>query len=87
MIKVFVFIKATGPAVVAELGKAIAGVEGVYECYSVTGEHDLIALLWLRNHEDIASVVTEHIASLVGIASTTTVIAFRTYSSADETLV
>jgi DNA-binding Lrp family transcriptional regulator len=87
MIKVFVFIKATSPAVVAELGKSIADIEGVSECYSVTGEHDLIALLRLRNHEDIATVVTENIASRKGIASTTTVIAFRTYSSADETLV
>jgi DNA-binding Lrp family transcriptional regulator len=87
MIKVFVFIKATSPAAVAELGKSVADIDGVYECYSVTGEHDLIAVLWLRSHEDIASVVTEHIASLKGIASTTTVIAFRTYSSADETLV
>jgi DNA-binding Lrp family transcriptional regulator len=87
MIKVFVFIKATSPAIVAELGKSIADIEGVSECYSVTGEHDLISLLWLRNHEDIATVVTENIASRKGIASTTTVIAFRTYSSADETLV
>ncbi len=87
MIKVFVFIKATGPSVVAELGKSVADVEGVYECYSVTGEHDLIAVLWLRNHEDIALVVTEKIAALAGISSTTTVIAFRTYSSADEKLV
>ena len=46
-----------------------------------------VIVVWLRNHEDIASVVTEKIASLAGIASTTTVIAFRTYSSADEKLV
>jgi DNA-binding Lrp family transcriptional regulator len=84
MITVFVFVNATGPDKVAELGAAIADVPGVYECYSVTGEHDVIAVLRVARHEDIAEIVTETIAQLPGIASTRTVIAFRTYSSADR---
>lgn len=83
MINAFVFVETTSPAVVVELGTAIAGIDGVYECYSVTGEFDLIAVLRVAGHEDIAHVVTERIAVLPGVASTTTTIAFRTYSRDD----
>lgn len=83
MIVVFVFIKAVSPSSVATLGQAIADVKGVYECYSITGDHDFLAVLRLANHDQIATVVTGGIASLPGVASTSTVIAFRSYSSAD----
>lgn len=83
MIVVFVFVKAVSPGSVATLGQAIADVKGVYECYSITGDHDFLAVLRLANHDEIATVVTGGIASLTGVASTSTVIAFRSYSSAD----
>ncbi len=83
MITAFVFVETTSPAEVVALGTAMAGIEGVYECYSVTGEFDLIAVVKVRTHEDIATVVTERIASLPGVASTTTTIAFRTYGQQD----
>ncbi len=83
MINAFVFVETASPADVAKLGTAIAGIDGVYECYSVTGEYDLIAVLRVPGHEDIARVVTERIAALPGIRSTTTTIAFRTYSRED----
>jgi len=83
VINAFVFIETSSPAGVVELGKAIAGIDGVHECYSVTGEYDLIAVLRVPTHEDIATVVTERIAALPGIAATTTTIAFRTYSGQD----
>lgn len=83
MIVVFVFIKAATPAALATLGQSIADVAGVYECYSVTGEHDFVAILRLNSHEEIADVVTGRLAMLSGIASTQTTIAFRSYSSAD----
>jgi DNA-binding Lrp family transcriptional regulator len=83
MIVVFVFIKAASPAALATLGQSIADVPGVYECYSVTGEHDFIAVLRLATHDEIADVVTGRLASIDGIAATQTTIAFRSYSSAD----
>ena len=83
MIVVFVYIKAQSPAALATLGQAIADVKGVYECFSVTGDNDFIAMLRLSSHEEIATVVTQGIATLPGIASTSTVIAFRCYSAAD----
>ena len=83
MIVVFVYVKAVSPASVATLGQAIADVEGVYECFSVTGDHDFIAMLRLSTHDEIATVVTQGISSLAGVAATSTVIAFRCYSAAD----
>ena len=83
VINAFVFVETTTPAEVVSLGTAIASIDGVYECYSVTGEYDLIAVLRVPSHEDIARVVTERIAALPGIKSTTTTIAFRAYSRED----
>lgn len=86
MITAFVFVHAE-PRAVAPLGQAIADIEGVREVYSTTGEADLIVVLWVRDHERIATVVTEEIAALDGIVSTRTSIAYRAYSTADRNLV
>ena len=83
MINAFVFVETVSPADVVTLGTALAGIDGVYECYSVTGEYDLIAVFRVPTHEDIAVVVTERIAAVPGIKSTTTTIAFRAYSRED----
>lgn len=84
MMTVFVFVTASSPTMIAKLGQDIADVPGVYECYSVTGDHDIVAILRVTNHEDIASIVTDRLAQLPGVASTRTSIAFKTYSSADH---
>ena len=83
MITAFVFVETTSPADVVPLGTAMAGIDGVYECFSVTGQYDLIAVLRVKTHEDIAHVVTERIAALPGIRTTTTTIAFRAYGTQD----
>ena len=83
MITAFVFVETTTPGAVVPLGTAIAGIDGVYECFSVTGEYDLIAVLRVRTHDDIAQVVTERIAALPGVRTTTTTIAFRAYGQQD----
>lgn len=83
MITAFVFVETASPADVVPLGTAIAGIDGVYECFSVTGSYDLVATLRVKTHEDIARVVTERIAALPGIRSTTTTIAFRAYGPQD----
>ncbi len=82
MITAFVSISAE-PADIAKLGSAIADLEGVREVHSTTGDHDLLAVLWVRDHEAVATIVTEHICRLPGVRATRTSIAFRTYSSAD----
>jgi DNA-binding Lrp family transcriptional regulator len=86
MVTALVFVDVK-PSEVARVGTSIADIEGVREVYSVAGNEDLVAILWVRNHEDIATIVTEKIAALKGVEATRTLIAFRSYSTADRTLV
>ncbi|MFV2039490.1 MAG: Lrp/AsnC family transcriptional regulator [Acidimicrobiales bacterium] len=81
MITAFVLIGAA-PDTIAELAPAIAEIDGVRETHSVAGgETDLVAILRVPDHEAIATVVTERISKLDGVKSTSTMIAFRSYSS------
>ena len=83
MITAFVLIEARPDAITA-LGTALADVDGVREAHSVSGSDvDLVATLAVSDHEAIATTVTERIAALDGVLSTTTMIAFRRYSSAE----
>lgn len=67
----------------ASLGGELAGIEGVAEAYSVTGEWDFAAILRLRQHEQLAQVVTGRISQLEGVIRTQTMVAFEVYSRHD----
>ncbi|UED83723.1 Lrp/AsnC family transcriptional regulator [Streptomyces profundus] len=82
MITSIVLIK-TAVDRVPEVAERIAALEGVSEVYSVTGPHDLIALVRVRQHEDLAEVIPARISKIPGVTSTETHIAFRTYSQHD----
>lgn len=60
--------------------EALAGVDGVREVYSVTGEWDIVAVLKLAQYEDLDDVVTGGLRRVPGIVRTQTMLAFRTYS-------
>lgn len=78
----FVLIDAQ-PDRIAELADELAGVEGVAEAYSVAGEADLVAIVRVRHHDDLADVVTRRIAGLPGILHTRTLVAFQAFSRSD----
>jgi DNA-binding Lrp family transcriptional regulator len=78
----FVLIHAA-PGRIAELASEIAEVDGVAEVYSVTGDPDLVAIVRVRQHDELAKVVTGRIAALPGIVHTTTMVAFQAYSRHD----
>jgi DNA-binding Lrp family transcriptional regulator len=82
MVHAFVLIDAE-PARVAELAPALAEVDGVAEVYSTAGEADLVAVVRVRRHDDLAEVVTGRIASLPGILDTKTLVAFQAHSRRD----
>jgi DNA-binding Lrp family transcriptional regulator len=65
------------------VAEAIAALEGVSEVYSVTGQIDLISLVRVSNHDDVARVVADSINKVPGVMETETHIAFRTYSKHD----
>jgi DNA-binding Lrp family transcriptional regulator len=58
-------------------------IQGVSEVYSVSGQYDLIAVIRVKQNEDLADVVTEHIRKIEGIQRTETMLAFRAYSRHD----
>jgi DNA-binding Lrp family transcriptional regulator len=58
-------------------------IEGVAEVYSVAGQCDLVAVVRVRENEQLASLVTEKLTAVEGITDTTTMIAFRQYSKHD----
>jgi len=66
-----------------ETAQALADLDGVREVYSVAGDYDLVAIVHVRDHEDLATVVTERIRKTSGVVATQTLIAFRTYSRHD----
>jgi DNA-binding Lrp family transcriptional regulator len=68
---------------IPEVAEGIAALTGVSEVYSVTGDADLIALVRVREHEDLADVIADRLSKVAGIRRTETHIAFRTYSQHD----
>jgi DNA-binding Lrp family transcriptional regulator len=78
----FVLIDAE-PSRVADLPGELADVDGVAEVYSVAGECDIVAIVRVRHHDDLAEVVTRRIAALQGIVATRTMVAFKAYSERD----
>ncbi|GEA85514.1 MAG: Lrp/AsnC ligand binding domain-containing protein [Cellulomonas sp.] len=73
----------TDAARIPEVASAIADIRGVSEVYSVTGEVDLIALVRVREHDDLADVIADRVSKVEGVLRTQTYIAFRTYSQHD----
>jgi DNA-binding Lrp family transcriptional regulator len=82
VITAIVFVKAD-VARIPEVAEEIAGLDGVSEVYSVTGQIDLIALVRVRDHDAVAAVVADRLNKVSGVQETETHIAFRTYSKHD----
>lgn len=82
MITAIVFVKAD-VARIPEVAEAIAALEGVSEVYSVTGQIDLIALVRVSTHDEIATVVADSLNKVDGVTATETHIAFKTFSRHD----
>lgn len=82
MITAIVFVNASVDRI-PEVAENIAALEGVSEVYSVTGSIDLIAIIRVRSHDEIASTVADRLNKVDGVLSTETHIAFRAYSRHD----
>ena len=82
MITAIVLIKADMGSI-PEVGEAIARLDGVSEVYSITGEYDLVAMVRVHRHDDLAEIIPGRLNKTPGVLSTETHIAFRTYSKHD----
>lgn len=82
MLNAIVMIDAESSRI-PEVAEAIAGIEGVVETFSVTGDIDVIALVRVNQYENLADVISGHIAKTPGVLSTKTHLAFQTFSQSD----
>ncbi|GAA3558938.1 Lrp/AsnC family transcriptional regulator [Streptomyces chartreusis] len=82
MITAIVLIK-TSVDRIPEIAERIASLENVTEVFSVTGTYDLIAMVRVKEHEELAEVIPGRISKIPGVEGTDTHVAFRTYSQHD----
>jgi len=68
---------------IPEAAQTIAELDGVSEVYSVAGEFDLVAVVRVKEHDDLARVIPGGIAKIEGVDRTETLIAFQVYSKHD----
>jgi DNA-binding Lrp family transcriptional regulator len=68
---------------IPETAEAIAQLASVSEVYSVTGEFDLVAMVRVREHGELADVIPGTLNRISGVSHTETHIAFHTYSRHD----
>ncbi len=82
VITAIVFIQADVSRL-SQIAEQIADIDGVSEVYSVTGDLDLLAMVRVREVDDVATVVADQLNKVDGVLSTQTQIAFQTFSQHD----
>lgn len=82
MITAFVMVHTAADSI-PEAAQAIADLDGVAEVYSCAGDVDLIAVVKVREHEQLADVIAGRLSKVPGVRQTDTHIAFRSYSRRD----
>lgn len=68
---------------IPEVAETLANLPGVSEVYSVAGDVDLIAIVRVREFDQIAEVIAGGISKVDGVVETESHIAFRAYSQHD----
>lgn len=82
MITAFVMVHAAADHI-PEAAQAIADLDGVAEVYSCAGDVDLIAVVRVAEHEQLADVIAGQLSKVRGVHHTDTHIAFRSYARRD----
>jgi len=68
---------------IPEVAETIAQLPAVSEVYSITGDYDLMAIVRVRAHDELADVIPGGLNKVDGVTETQTHVAFRTYSRHD----
>jgi DNA-binding Lrp family transcriptional regulator len=68
---------------VNEVALKLVELPGISEVYSVAGHYDLVAIVRVRENDQIADAVTNHMLQIDGIQRSETLIAFRAFSRHD----
>ena len=64
----------------SDVAQALLDLPGVTEAYSVAGPYDLVAMVRVREHDELADLISGRIQKVPGIEATNTLIAFKSYS-------
>ena len=82
MVTAIVLVKAEIHRI-PEVAEEIAQIPAVSEVYSITGDHDLVAIVRVREHDELAAVIPGALNKVDGVTASQTHIAFRAYSRHD----
>ena len=82
MVTAFVLVEARRD-MIPQTAQELTKLDGVAEVYSVAGQHDLVAIIRVKNNDDLADLVTKHMLKVDGIIKSETLIAFQVYSRHD----
>lgn len=82
MVTALVLIQAERDRI-PETAEELIGFTGVSEVYSVAGEWDLVAIVRVKEQEQLAEVIADKMLKMPGIVKTQTLVAFKSYSRKD----
>ncbi|HBL27323.1 MAG TPA: AsnC family transcriptional regulator [Acidobacteria bacterium] len=68
---------------VNEVAAKLVELPGITEVYSVAGHYDLVAIVRVKDNDQIAEAVTNRMLQIQGIQRSETLIAFRVFSRFD----
>ena len=75
---VFVIVK-TDPGHTTEVANRIAEVESFSECYSITGQYDLLVKLYINDVDSLGRLIEKQIHSIPHIRDTFTILTFEAF--------
>ena len=65
------------------VAETLADMEGITEVYSVAGRFDLAVIIRVKDNDQLAELVTNHMLKVKGILKSETLVAFRVHSRHD----
>jgi DNA-binding Lrp family transcriptional regulator len=65
------------------VAETLADMEGITEVYSVAGRYDLAVIIRVKDNDQLAELVTNHMLKVEGILTSETLVAFRVHSRHD----
>lgn len=75
MVKAYVLI-VTNPGATKAVYAALQQVKGIVQCHEVMGPYDIIAEIEVENLSDVPPVLSDHIRTISGVESTTSLVTF-----------
>ena len=82
MITAIILLKTDRDAI-NNVAQELAELRGVTEVYSVAGRYDLVAIIRVKQNEQLADLVTGKMRAISGISDTETMVAFQAHSAHD----